>query len=323
MEKEDTRKLYNELLRKYNKWYPNGEEVLKRDLRYLEVKGFSREEALRELYKKTFKEGRQNLEDSLESLRGGSGAATFLFFLLFIAIILPVFFAAPPLAFFLFIVMMVFFMLFSAGSVEWSFSEVLRLEGSASLKNQLMKEVPFAFQEVVLEDVDSEMHDNVLTISIRSGKAVREQSGRSERIVYADLGLFKINASFQEENGDLLVKARYEGSPPRKYSDVAAELYEKYVVGFRVALRRASDKLKPKMVLKLDFMKLMNLLEEKGIIVKEVKCPRCGAPVKLPVEGGLVSCSYCGATFTAYDVYKIIRDNIKEIISLEPELGKE
>ncbi|ABL78774.1 TFIIB-type zinc ribbon-containing protein [Thermofilum pendens] len=52
----------------------------------------------------------------------------------------------------------------------------------------------------------------------------------------------------------------------------------------------------------VDFSSIRDILERGGVVVYTVKCPVCGAPLKLPETGRETKCSYCGATVYAEDV---------------------
>ena len=316
----DVDSMYEKLLSHYRNTMISGEAKLTHDIKSLMKKGLSREEAIRSLYINIFGSPLQraelavekpSLDLELKKLRQ-RGRLEPLAFLFFVALI-PILLLSPALAMFFFIMLIIAFLVSQTAEISWSYSEIFRFPGDGIYLNAAMRELPNTYQEVVLENITSKIIGNTLLISFSAGTLVKENVGESTTTEYADLGPFVIRADFSAEDGDLKVKATYNASIPRKYTNVASELFEKYIVGFRVALRKTLEKVKPKVTLQMDFEKLVSLLEEKGIIVKEVKCPRCGAPIKLPKKGTLTTCPYCGATLTVYDVFKIVKETLSEI----------
>jgi len=63
--------------------------------------------------------------------------------------------------------------------------------------------------------------------------------------------------------------------------------------------------LKEKVV--IDFSTIRNYFSEKGLVVYTVKCPNCGAPLKLPEKGKEIKCEYCGTTVYAEDILKKLK----------------
>lgn len=58
----------------------------------------------------------------------------------------------------------------------------------------------------------------------------------------------------------------------------------------------------------VDFSSIRDILERGGVVVYTVKCPVCGAPLKLPETGRETKCSYCGATVYAEDVLSKLKE---------------
>jgi len=56
----------------------------------------------------------------------------------------------------------------------------------------------------------------------------------------------------------------------------------------------------------MDFSELREMLKHSGIILQPIKCPECGAPIKLPESGKFVECPYCGHTLRVIDAYEIL-----------------
>ena len=70
------------------------------------------------------------------------------------------------------------------------------------------------------------------------------------------------------------------------------------------------EKKKERIHIMLDFSFLKNYMERGGLILETVKCPECGAPVKLPEVGNYVVCEHCGNTIYAQDIF----EKVKELI---------
>ncbi|RLE78671.1 MAG: hypothetical protein DRJ36_04295 [Thermoprotei archaeon] len=326
--------LYERLLSQYRNLYLNGERRLEREIRSLMHEGLSKEEAIAKLYERVFGSSlryppetapkarpEDRLELALEELRSSANMGL-LGFLVFVLVIMPIFFFNPPLGFALAMISTIICMVTSLTSTSWKFQETLTIEGGAAYKDEILSRVSPILQEMLLENVSARREGNRLVLKIRAGKTVIERNGRSSYTKYADLGTFTITADFEKRNGNLVVDVCYEGSPPRRYGDVAAELFEKFVVGFRASLRRALKEVKPKAVIEFDFTSLIEKLLEKGIILKEIKCPRCGAPLKLPEKGSTVVCKYCSAVIKAIDVYSILKESFEALKSLEPDIKR-
>ena len=49
-------------------------------------------------------------------------------------------------------------------------------------------------------------------------------------------------------------------------------------------------------------------MERGGLILETVKCPECGAPVKLPEVGNYVVCEHCGNTIYAQDIFEKVKE---------------
>lgn len=316
----DIDSMYEKLLSHYRNTMVGGEARLTQELRTLMRGGLTREEAIRSLYidvfgtpfeKAKLAVEKPSLDAELKKLRKKNNVGP-LIILLFVGL-LPVLLYSPVAAAFLLMVLSIAFSAIQYSETTWSYSESFSFPGDAGYLDAVMKELPNVYQELTLENIMAKRMGNTLLISLSTGTLVREEVGDASTTEYIDFGQFVIRADFSIENGDLKVNTTYSASVPRRFSSIAGELFEKYIVGFRVALRKTLEKVKPKVALQMDFEKLVSLLEKKGIIVKEVKCPHCGAPIKLPKKGTLTTCPYCGATLTVYDVFKIVKETLSEI----------
>jgi ribosomal protein S27AE len=90
--------------------------------------------------------------------------------------------------------------------------------------------------------------------------------------------------------------------------DLMSEFYEtlKEARDLRVEALSTSEKR-----IIIDFTALKELAEKGGIVLTELKCPKCGAPIKLPKEGTETTCEHCGSVIYAQDIF----EKIKALIS--------
>lgn len=64
------------------------------------------------------------------------------------------------------------------------------------------------------------------------------------------------------------------------------------------------------MTISLDFSWVKDYMQKGGLVLANVKCPNCGAPVKLPESGGSVLCQSCGSSVLAVDVFQKMKELI-------------
>jgi uncharacterized Zn finger protein (UPF0148 family) len=60
----------------------------------------------------------------------------------------------------------------------------------------------------------------------------------------------------------------------------------------------------------LDFSSLKDYMEKGGLSLTTVKCPECGAPLKMPKDGTEIVCKYCNSTIHAQDIFEKIKSLI-------------
>ena len=53
----------------------------------------------------------------------------------------------------------------------------------------------------------------------------------------------------------------------------------------------------------IDFTGLFTQLKGKGIVLESLECPSCKGTLQYPESGSIVSCTFCGATVSAIDVF--------------------
>jgi ribosomal protein S27E len=71
-----------------------------------------------------------------------------------------------------------------------------------------------------------------------------------------------------------------------------------------------AEKKKDKVHVMLDFSFLKTIMEKGGLVMQVLKCPECGATVDFPKSGNETTCSHCGKTIHAQDVFEKIKDLI-------------
>ena len=60
----------------------------------------------------------------------------------------------------------------------------------------------------------------------------------------------------------------------------------------------------------LDFSALKEYMAKGGLVLQALKCPECGAPIKMPDSGNQTTCEHCGNTVVAQDIFDKIRSLI-------------
>lgn len=60
----------------------------------------------------------------------------------------------------------------------------------------------------------------------------------------------------------------------------------------------------------IDFSSLSDYMKKGGLSLTTVKCPECGAPLKLPKNGTEILCTYCKNTIHAQDVFEKVKSLI-------------
>jgi len=68
-----------------------------------------------------------------------------------------------------------------------------------------------------------------------------------------------------------------------------------------------AEKRKERVHVLLDFSFIKNYMEKGGLVLQTVRCPNCGAPMKLPESGSEVVCSHCASTIYAQDIFEKIK----------------
>ena len=58
----------------------------------------------------------------------------------------------------------------------------------------------------------------------------------------------------------------------------------------------------------IDFSDLRKYIDQGGLVIRQVKCPSCGASLKLPERGSSTTCHFCGSTVIAQDIFAKIKE---------------
>jgi endogenous inhibitor of DNA gyrase (YacG/DUF329 family) len=330
-EERDPKRMYEELLSYYRRYYLQPRRFLDREIAKRVSAGMSWEEAVASLYREAFKvereapreEARTGLDAALESLKTAESRQQGLSIALALAFIL-VFLAAavsrgPSAAIAVWLLgALLFFALAAAqraAKTEWVYREELIVKGAGGRWREVAELAPRVFQKLTLQNAEWRLEGNRLTMKMRLERSVLERGQGGSQAVTVDLGPFTVEAVFEDRGGDLAVDALYRGEPPAAHGGLAAEAYERVIVAFRASLDEAWSQLKPKAAAVFDFAKLAELLASRGLVVAAVRCPYCGGSVELPKEGDTTKCPYCGTTLKAIDLYKVLTDMFKALAS--------
>lgn len=84
--------------------------------------------------------------------------------------------------------------------------------------------------------------------------------------------------------------------------------HEKMTFALRTRLGKIDNR--EKLAALLDFGALKDFMTKGGLLLQTVKCPECGAPIRLPQSGNNTTCTHCGNTILAQDVFEKIKSLI-------------
>lgn len=70
------------------------------------------------------------------------------------------------------------------------------------------------------------------------------------------------------------------------------------------------DKEKANIQIILDFSSLKDIMAKGGLVMSTYKCPNCNGMVKLPEEGKVLICEYCGTPIKPVDIFEKIKSLI-------------
>ena len=68
-----------------------------------------------------------------------------------------------------------------------------------------------------------------------------------------------------------------------------------------------AEKKRERIQIVIDFSALKTFMEKGGLVLQQIKCPECGAPIKLPPSGNQTTCEHCGNTILAHDIFEKIK----------------
>jgi ribosomal protein S27E len=78
------------------------------------------------------------------------------------------------------------------------------------------------------------------------------------------------------------------------------ETLSKEIVNEVSALNEQKAQLKDAEV-KADFVRILKLAQETGLVIEKIKCPSCGASIMISESGSSIKCPYCGENIQATD----------------------
>jgi len=116
--------------------------------------------------------------------------------------------------------------------------------------------------------------------------------------------VFTINKIFEIQRSTLLPMSRIDTS---SFSNMLSG----YVNDALKYLEEEKKKARIQYV--LDFSFLKNEMEKGGVVLQQIKCPNCGAAIKLPTEGNSITCQYCQGTIYAQDIFEKMKGLIGHI----------
>ena len=68
-----------------------------------------------------------------------------------------------------------------------------------------------------------------------------------------------------------------------------------------------AEKKRERIQIVIDFSALKTFMEKGGLVLQQIKCPECGAHIKLPSSGNQTTCEHCGSTILAHDIFEKIK----------------
>jgi ribosomal protein S27AE len=88
--------------------------------------------------------------------------------------------------------------------------------------------------------------------------------------------------------------------------------WQSTIIGTSEARRESIEveKRRERVQVVLDFGSLKEYMVKGGLVLQTMKCPECGAPIKLPDTGNQTKCDHCGNTVLAQDIFEKIRNLI-------------
>jgi len=90
------------------------------------------------------------------------------------------------------------------------------------------------------------------------------------------------------------------------------EGFRKLVTGLRQKRREEieAERKKERVQVLLDFSWLKDYMEKGGMVLQNLKCSECGAPIPLPTTGNQIECKHCGSMIYAQDIFEKIKSLI-------------
>ena len=88
------------------------------------------------------------------------------------------------------------------------------------------------------------------------------------------------------------------------------ETLSKEIVNEISALSEQKVQLKDTEV-KVDFVRILKLAKETGLVIEKIKCPSCGASVMISKSRSFIQCAYCGENIQATDYLEKLKGFFK------------
>jgi DNA-directed RNA polymerase subunit RPC12/RpoP len=127
--------------------------------------------------------------------------------------------------------------------------------------------------------------ETVKSVSAESGDSGDWEKMRKVSIVGSDgEKTFNLENAFQE-----LLRPMVENAIKQRRDEIEAE------------------KKRDKVHVMLDFSFLKSVMEKGGLMMQVLKCPECGASVEFPKSGNETTCTHCGKTIYAQDVFEKVK----------------
>lgn len=107
-------------------------------------------------------------------------------------------------------------------------------------------------------------------------------------------------------------KVQIVGNDGEKTFNLQGAFQELLKPMIEIAIKQRKDELeaekkRDKVHVMLDFSFLKTVMEKGGLVMQVLKCPECGASVEFPKSGNQTTCSHCGKTIYAQDVFEKVK----------------
>jgi len=92
-------------------------------------------------------------------------------------------------------------------------------------------------------------------------------------------------------------------------NEVGLDSFKKILYGQANTRKKELEvqKKKERTTVMLDFSFLKNYMDKGGLNLRILKCPECGAKIKLPESGDQTTCQHCRSTIYAQDIFEKVK----------------